>query len=121
MAAKKVDPKAQQKKGGKDKPAKKVDTKKWTKTASKDKQIKASVITEDIFNKIKKEVLGMSLITPATISARHNLETAVAKNILEEIVKTGEIEVIAKSSFGRVYGKKETKEVKEIKEETVAA
>lgn len=118
MAAKKVDPKAQQKKGGKDKPAKKVDAKKWTKTATKDKQIKISVINEETFTKIKKEILGMSLITPATISARHNLETAVAKNILEEVVKTGEIEIIAKSSFGRVYGKREAKE---LKEETVSA
>lgn len=107
MAGKKVDPKAQQKKSGKDKPAKKVDAKKWTKTESKAKQLKISVINEETFNKLKKEVLSMSLITPATIAARNNLETAVAKTILDEITRTGEIEIIARSSFGRVYAKKE--------------
>ncbi|EHY65968.1 hypothetical protein NEAUS04_1265 [Nematocida ausubeli] len=119
MAGKKVDPKAQLKK--KDKAPKKVETKKWTKTESKAKQLKTSVITQDIFNKIKKEILAMALITPATIAARNNFEIALAKNILDQIVESGEIEIIAKSSFGRIYGKKETKEVKEIKEETVSA
>ncbi|KAH9385713.1 small subunit ribosomal protein S25e [Nematocida major] len=107
MAAKKVDPKAQQKKGGKDKAPKKVDAKKWTKTESKAKTLKISVINEETFNKIKKEVLAMNIITPATVSAKNNLETAVAKRILDKIVESGEIEIIAKSSFGRIYGKKE--------------
>jgi len=104
--AKKADPKAQ--KGSKDKkPTKKKEAKKWTKTEVKEKLQRSVIVNQEIFAKVKKDVLGMTIITPAAITNKHNFPITLSKRILEEIVKTGEIERVASSSFGVIYGKKE--------------
>ncbi|KAI5189937.1 small subunit ribosomal protein S25e [Nematocida sp. AWRm77] len=107
MAAKKADPKAQQKKPAqKDKAKSKAAGKKWnTSQAVKDKIQKNVIINESLFDKIKKEVIGMTTVTPGNIATKHNLTVSLSKRILAEIALTGEIEKIASSSFGVVYGK----------------
>ncbi|OAG31079.1 small subunit ribosomal protein S25e [Nematocida displodere] len=114
MAAKKVDPKAQKKTAGaKVKATKKKEPKKWVKTTVKETTMRNVIINEESFNKIKKEVLGMTVISPSNISTKNNITVSLAKRILSAIVKTGEIEVIAHSSFGSIYGKKEAKVIAE--------
>jgi len=109
MASKKVDPAKQQKKGAsKDKPEKKKDPKKWTASVKKEKVQKNAVTSQELFSKIKKEVSTMNVVTPATISSKYNFLTSVSKRILEEIVSTGELQVLASSSFGTVYGSKKS-------------
>lgn len=109
MAAKKADPKAQQKgtaqKDKKEKSKSKSAGKKWNTVQVKDKVQKNVIINQSLFEKIKKEVLGMVIVTPATIASKHNLTVSLAKRILAEVAQTGEIEKIASSSFGVVYGK----------------
>lgn len=121
MAAKKADPKAQQKKSGKDsKPAKKKEVKKWVKTVTKEKVLRNVIINEDLYGKIKKEVGNMSVVTPATISTKYNLILSLAKKILDDLTEKQHLEVIAKSSFGTVYGKREALAVA-VEEEKAAA
>ncbi|KAI5172320.1 small subunit ribosomal protein S25e [Nematocida sp. LUAm3] len=106
MAAKKVADTKGQKKGGAAKPTKKKEPKKWVTTVKKETVLKNVIINEEAFGKMKKEIVGMSVVTPASIATKHNLSYSLAKQILDEILKTGEIEIISKSGFGTIYGKK---------------
>ncbi|KAI5187411.1 small subunit ribosomal protein S25e [Nematocida homosporus] len=119
MAAKKVDSKTQKKPT--DKSTKKKDQKKWVKTTTKEKVLKNVILDEEIFSKVKKEVVNMTVVTPSNLASKHNFSNSLAKQILDEVVKTGEIEVISKSSFGTIYGKKVVAEEKTAAPEVVTS
>ncbi|KAI5180747.1 small subunit ribosomal protein S25e [Nematocida sp. AWRm80] len=121
--AKKVDPKAQKKTTGKDKPSKKKDQKKWVKTTTKEKILKVATVDQELYNKIKKEVSTMVVITPSSIGSKNNLNVTVAKQILAQLASEGLIECLTKSAMGITYTKKEAPqpETKASVEEPVTA
>lgn len=108
-AAKKGDTKTQKnaKAQKTDKPAKKKEAKKWGKTSEKNKAFRSVTVTKTMYDKIKKDVSGSNMVSPATLASKNNIVVSLAKKLLKEFEEEGLIQVLTKSSFTIIYGKRD--------------
>lgn len=123
MAAAKKTEKPQKKATSDKAGGKKKEQKKWVKTATKEKVLKNVIVNKETFEKMKKEICAMGISTPSSVASKYNLNNSLSIQILKEIERTGEIELITKSAFGAVYAKKvvQKQEVKPAAEQESTA
>ncbi|EQB61831.1 hypothetical protein NAPIS_ORF00589 [Vairimorpha apis BRL 01] len=96
--------------------------KKWTEVKKKDEQRKIFTVSDELLQKVEKEVKKAKLLTVFSLGSRLNLTLSVAKNILRYFVERGDLFVIHRSNQTVIYGQPivETKEEITNNNETIS-
>lgn len=100
----------------------KKEKKKWTEVKKKDEQRKIFTVSDELLQKVEKEVKKAKLLTVFSLGSRLNLTLSVAKNILRYFVERGDLFVIHRSNQTVIYGQPivETKEEITNNNETIS-
>ena len=68
-----------------------------------EKNVREIIVTDEIMSQLKKEIMKMPCITPSAVALKFNLRLSVAKDILEEMERKGEIVLISKNRRLTIY------------------
>ncbi|MCS7385227.1 MAG: hypothetical protein NDF55_00610 [archaeon GB-1867-005] len=68
-----------------------------------EKTVRDILVTDETISQMKREILKMSCITPSAVALKFNLRLSVAKDLLEEMEKKGEIILISKNRRLSIY------------------
>ncbi|KAF5141296.1 40s ribosomal protein s25 [Vairimorpha ceranae] len=82
----------------------KKEKKKWTEIKKKDEARKIFTVSDELLQKVEKEVKKAKIVTVFSLGSKMNLTLSVAKNLLRHCVNNGIISLIHKSSKTTIYG-----------------
>src|SRR3990170_7317227 len=90
--------------GKKDEEDKAKDKKKEKGGAPKEKRTTIGVIAPDAKNdKIVAEVKKMNVLTPYAVATKFNVRISAAKDFLEQLEKTGAVQLVSRSHNIKIY------------------
>ncbi|WUR03993.1 ribosomal protein eS25 [Vairimorpha necatrix] len=82
----------------------KKEKKKWTEIKKKDEARKVFTVSDELLQKVEKEVKKMKIVTIFSLGSKMNLTLSVSKNLLRHCVNKGIISLIHKSQQTSIYG-----------------
>ena len=68
-----------------------------------EKAVRDIIISEDSIEQLRQEILKMPCITPSAVALKFNLRLSVAKDLLEEMARKGDLVLIAKNRRLAIY------------------
>ncbi|RLE50878.1 MAG: hypothetical protein DRJ21_01255 [Candidatus Methanomethylicota archaeon] len=68
-----------------------------------EKTVREILIPENSIEQIKREILKMPCITPSTVALKFNLRLSVAKDLLEDLTRRGDLILISKNRRIAIY------------------
>ncbi|KAK6090755.1 hypothetical protein P3W45_000478 [Vairimorpha bombi] len=95
----------------------KKEKKRWTEVKKKDEARKVFTVSDELLQKVEKEVKKAKLITVFSLGSKMNLTLSVAKNLLRHCVNNGLICLIHKSPKTSIYGQPPVIEEKAVESE----
>merc|ERR1712093_974592 len=77
--------------------------KKWSKTKSRDKVENASLFTQEVLDKFRKEIPKVKLITPSIVSDRLKIKLSLARRALKDLLAEGRIRLVSAHGSQLIY------------------
>ena len=77
--------------------------KKYGKVFEYEPTIRDAFISDDLREKLEKEIPKMKVISPTEIALRYNIKISTAKDFLEELEQKGLIKLAVKNRRVRIY------------------